>query len=104
MSVENSEKPAERDSGTGAVITGLVLFLLGFVVAFFPLWIARANTAPGHNWMSEGDPASGGAAIWGLMITVPMGGLVGLLGLIVFFVGLNKAKPTSPEPEDPDSL
>lgn len=101
------KKTEVKPENTGALVTliaGLVLFLLGFVVAFGPIWIARMNTKPGHNWMSEGDPSSAGTSMWLLIQTVPIGGIIGLIGLVLSILGFFNFKPAPPESQDPDSL
>jgi len=64
---------------------GCLLGLFGLALAFSPLLIAALSTQPGHNMWSEGDSASGGAAIWLMIFTLPVGGALGLVGLIRFF-------------------
>ncbi len=76
---DETNKVSTADKSSKA---GRVLIVIGAVVAFFPILIAILNTAPGHNWMSEGDPQSGGTAIWLMIFTLPIGGLIGLIGLV----------------------
>ena len=74
---------------------GLAFMIIGAVVAFFPVVIAIANTAPGHNWMSEGDEQSGGTALWFFMFTFPLGGIIGIFGLVKFIQAANKSSANS---------
>ena len=56
--------------------------VIAALVAFSPIFIAIARTTPGHNWMSEGDSQSGGAAIWLMLFTLPIGAVIGIFGLV----------------------
>jgi hypothetical protein len=72
---------------------GIVLMVTGAVVAFFPILIAILNTAPGHNWMSEGDSQSGGSAIWLMLFTLPLGSIFGIVGLVKLVMALSSKRP-----------
>lgn len=61
---------------------GLIWLAAGAVVAFSPLAMAFFATAPGHNMWSEGDSQSGGTYIWGMLITLPLGFIIGVIGLV----------------------
>ena len=64
----DQDKPYELNSPWAGCLGWGVVALL---VMFFPVFLAFANTAPGANIFSEGDPNSGGAAIWLMMFTIP---------------------------------
>ena len=68
--------------------TEFILLIVGFVVAFFPLALAFFSTAPGHNWMSEGDSQSGGSYIWAMLVSLPIGFVIGLVGFIRIIIKL----------------
>ena len=78
---------------------GLTFMVIGALVAFSPLAIAMANTAPGHNWMSEGDSQSGGAAIWLMMFTLPVGAIIGIYGLVKLIQSSRQGSATAAEVE-----
>jgi TRAP-type C4-dicarboxylate transport system permease small subunit len=69
---------------------GLITLVVGLLIIPSPIFLAWLSTAPGSNMWSEGDPNSGGAAIWLMFLTIPFGGLIALVGLILFLTGLAK--------------
>jgi hypothetical protein len=84
--------------------SGVIIMIIGALVAFSPLAIAIANTAPGHNWMSEGDSQSGGAAIWLMMFTLPVGAIIGIYGLVKLIQSATQSSTTTTSPEVADNL
>ena len=98
MSDENPELPKFEDpmanqtpsSGSGSGKAGGYTMGCGALIAFFPLILAFFSTAPGANMWSEGDSNSGGAALWLMMLTVPLGFIVGIVGLVIYLVGSSK--------------
>ncbi len=52
----------------------------GLILAFFPILIAFISTSSGHNMFNESDSSSGGTALWALIVTVPIGLLIALIG------------------------
>ena len=75
----------------GKLQAGLITMVVGGLVMFSPLFIAWIETAPGANMWSESDPNSGGAALWLFIFTLPLGLLIGLVGLILTIVGAVKS-------------
>lgn len=61
--------------------------LVGGMVLFSPLFIAWIETEPGANMWSESDPNSGGSALWLFIVTLPMGLLIGTVGLVITIIG-----------------
>jgi integral membrane sensor domain MASE1 len=59
--------------------------------AIFPVIVAFLSTAAGHNMYNESDSSSGGAALWLLMFTVPVGAIIVLIGAIMGFVRMVKS-------------
>ena len=98
--VQEQAKLAREKSSSGyssKPAFGLTFMVIGALVAFSPLAIAMANTAPGHNWMSEGDSQSGGAAIWLMMFTLPVGAIIGIYGLVKLIQSASKSAVKSGE-------
>jgi hypothetical protein len=91
---EESAPLSSQDSGTGGGSTNAGGYTMGCgaLIAFFPMIIAWFETAPGSNMWSEGDPNSGGAVLWLMMLTVPIGFFVGLIGLIMQISSSSKSK------------
>jgi hypothetical protein len=80
---------------------GVIWLIAGAVVAFSPLAMAFLSTAPGHNWMSEGDSQSGGSYIWGMLITLPVGFVIGVVGLVkIVNASFAPVEVTRPATED----
>jgi hypothetical protein len=69
-------------------IVGLGVCVIGVLIGFSPLILAIVQTAPGHNPFSEGDMGSGGASLWLMIATLPIGAGVIFVGLLTLFVGL----------------
>ena len=98
MSDETPELPKYEDpmanrkpsSGSDSAKAGGYTMGCGALIAFFPMILAWFETAPGANMWSEGDSNSGGAALWLMMLTVPVGFVVGIVGLIMFISGSSK--------------
>lgn len=81
-------------AGNASVKAGLIMLVLGLVIAVSPVLMAVVSTAPGHNMWSESDSQSGGSALWLLLMTIPLGGILGLVGLVMLIVGaLRPPKP-----------
>jgi flagellar biosynthesis protein FliQ len=78
----DSPAPARNTTGTAGIITMIV----GVVIAFLPLIIASISTTPGHNMWNESDSSSGAAAIWLLLITIPVGGITAIVGLVITII------------------
>jgi TRAP-type C4-dicarboxylate transport system permease small subunit len=75
--------------------------IVGVVIIFSPIALAFLSTAPGANMWSEGDPNSGGAAIWLMFFTIPLGGIIGIIGFIMMIVGAAKgSKPATSAGDD----
>ena len=95
------ETKAAREKSIGGLSSkpsfGLTFMIIGALVAFSPVAMAMANTAPGHNWMSEGDSQSGGAAIWLMMFTLPVGAIIGIYGLVKLIQSSRKRSAPSTE-------
>ena len=66
----------------------LSLLPIGVVVAVSPLVIAYFTTAVGHNMWNESDSSSGANAIWLMVITVPMGALIAIVGVVILLAKL----------------
>lgn len=64
--------------------------VIGLLIIPSPIFLAWISTAPGSNMWSEGDPNSGGSAIWLMLLTVPFGGLIALVGFIIFLIGISR--------------
>ena len=69
---------------------GAIIMASGVVVALSPLAMAFLATTPGHNMWSEGDSQSGGSYLWGMLMTLPLGLLIGLVGLVFIILGTVK--------------
>ena len=69
---------------------GAIIMASGVVVALSPLAMAFFATTPGHNMWSEGDSQSGGSYLWGMLMTLPLGLLIGLVGLVFIILGTIK--------------
>lgn len=84
------EPATVRKPDSGLIKSGSILMVLAVVIAFSPLAMAFLNTAPGHNMWSEGDSQSGGSAIWLMFATIPLGGILGIVGFVMLISGLMK--------------
>ena len=89
---EPQENPNQVPSREQSARNGIVVMVIGAVLAFFPILMAILNTAPGHNWMSEGDSQSGGAYIWLMLFTLPIGSTIGIFGLVKLIQARNSRR------------
>ena len=80
---QQGTQDAKSNTGTSA---GLITMVVGVVVAFFPLLIATFSTQNGHNMWNESDPSSGAAALWLMIITLPVGGIVAIVGFVTLII------------------
>jgi uncharacterized membrane protein len=78
----------ERKPLSSKVKRGIWLLAAGIVFAFSPIPLAYFTTAPGHNWMSEGDSQSGGSYMWAMIITLPLGLVTALVGLVTLILAM----------------
>jgi len=68
---------------------GLITMIGGIVFAFFPLVFALVSSAiTGGNPFSESEGS--GSAIWLMIVTLPLGGIAGIVGLVLLVVGQSK--------------
>jgi type IV secretory pathway VirB2 component (pilin) len=86
MSLEIKPKKAKR---VGLVLSklGAILSFGGILFAFAPVAIAFLSTPPGGNPFSEGG-GGGGAALWLMILTLPLGAIASIIGLVLMFVGI----------------
>jgi hypothetical protein len=77
-------------TGSGSSKAGGYTMGCGVLIVFFPLILAFFSTAPSANMWSEGDSNSGGSALWLMMLTIPLGFIVGIVGLAMYLVGSSK--------------
>ena len=77
---------------------GCSVGIVGVIVSISPLIIARATTPAGDNWMSEGS--GGGSAIWLMMFSVPVGFIIGVVGLRIFNAASASAKKAMQNPDE----
>lgn len=63
---------------------GLWTLILGSLFAISPIFLASISTPSGGNMYDESS--GGGAALWFLMVTIPVGGIVALIGLGMLIV------------------
>lgn len=90
---ENNLSPAgtpREGDPANTVKSGKTLMGCGTIFAFFPLIFTMVSTAPGSNMWDESDPNSGGAGLWALMVTLPIGFVAGLIGLVMYISGSSK--------------
>lgn len=83
------EAPIERatpSSMSSLAKAGLWTMLAGVVIAFSPIAIAFFSTLGGNMY----DETGGGAALWLLFMTIPLGFITGIVGLVLLIVGVNK--------------
>ena len=75
------------------VKVGLWIALAGIIVAFSPILFAFivALTSRGSMWSESGEGA--GAALWLLFFSVPAGGIVIVVGLVVGLTEKVKTRP-----------
>ena len=79
--VTSADSPAAARNTT--LTTGIITMVVGVVIVFLPLIIASISTTPGHNMWNEADSSSGAAALWLLLITIPVGGITSIVGLVL---------------------
>lgn len=90
---ENQLSPAgtpTQGNPVNTVKSGKTLMGCGTIFAIFPLFVAMFTTAAGSNMWNESDPNSGGAGLWALIVTVPIGFFVVLIGMSMYFAGKRK--------------
>lgn len=80
---------AKAKASKTLLIIGGCLTVLSPLFAFSPLAMAYLATPPGGNMWSEGGNG-GGSAIWLMFMTIPLGFLGLLAGIIVLIIGLVK--------------
>lgn len=83
-------KERSRQNGGGRVTSGCAVSGCGMLFAIFPVIFAFLSTAAGHNMYNESDSSSGGAGLWALMFTIPVGAVIVLIGAIMGFVRMVK--------------
>lgn len=74
---EQSKPDKQKSPGMGCLGYGVV----ALIVMFSPLFLAILNTKPGSNPLSEGDPGSGAAGIWLMMLTIPIAFVIVIVGI-----------------------
>ena len=82
----DSPAPVRNTMGT----TGIITMIVGVVIAFLPLIIASVSTSPGHNMWNESDSSSATAALFLLVITIPVGGITAIVGLVLTIVSVTR--------------
>ena len=90
---ENYSKPTEESINLNLAKTlksGKRTMGCGLIFAFLPIPLAALATSPGSNMWSESDPKSGGAGLWALIVTLPIGFLIGMVGLIMVISASSK--------------
>lgn len=85
----NAAAPATPARGVTRYL-GRLLSAGGILFMFSPLMLAAATTQPGHNMWSEGDSGSGGAAIWLMLITLPLGSCIIVAGIVVGIYNMSR--------------
>ena len=73
----------------GRAIDGALLILVALGFTFAPLAIAFLSTPPGGNMFSEGG-SGGGSAIWLMFITIPVGAILALIGVVRTLTGISQ--------------
>jgi len=86
MSLEIKPKKPKR-VGLALSTLGAILSFVGILFAFSPVAIAFSSTPPGGNPFSEGG-GGGGAALWLMILTLPIGAIVAIIGLVFLFIGI----------------
>ena len=85
----SDEGPANTPQ-SGQSNAGLWTLILGLLFAFSPVFLASTSTPAGGNMYDESS--GGGAALWLLMATIPLGGFVALIGLVIMIGNKSKKK------------
>ncbi|MEY3407470.1 MAG: hypothetical protein RL038_531 [Actinomycetota bacterium] len=91
----NPQEPETPQESGSSVNPGVVTLLVGLLIAVFPIILAAISTAPGSSIYNEGDPSSGAAALWLLLVSVPVGGLIAVVGLVWAITTSNKQKSSN---------
>lgn len=73
----------------GRAIDGALLTIVALGFTFAPLAIAFLSTPPGGNMFSEGGNG-GGSAIWLMFITIPVGAVLALIGVVRTLIGISR--------------
>jgi uncharacterized membrane protein len=76
-----------RSRSGGLVVWAVVLVVIGALIAVAPIVLA-ARSAHGGNM---GDESGAGAYLWGLFVTVPIGGVFFLAGVVLGTIALVRA-------------
>lgn len=72
---------------TDKIRMGVWTMYWGAFVAFCPMGLAALATAPGYSMWSEGSSQSGGSILWLMLMTVPAGLILGIVGLVMALSG-----------------
>jgi hypothetical protein len=86
MSLEIQPKSPKR-VGLALSKLGAILSFGGILFAFAPVALAFISTPVGGNPFSEGG-GGGGAAIWLMIITLPLGAITSIVGLVFMLSGI----------------
>jgi hypothetical protein len=89
MSDINSSQPRKpKRVGLSQAILGAILNLVGLAFAFSPFFLAViAAAASGGNPLSEGGGGTG-AVMWLMILTLPLGAVVSVVGLVFMLIGI----------------
>jgi len=82
-----NDQPVKKP-GRALLIIGSILTFGGLLFAFSPMLLAFLLTQPGHNPFSEGDAGSAGTLMWLMIVTLPVGGIASVVGLVVLTIGI----------------
>ena len=88
--MSNTWKPFQKGvkrTGLAVVTLGAIQIVAGLAFAFSPVLLAFLSTPPGGNMFSEGG-GGGGAAIWLMILTLPIGASVAMVGLVTMIGGV----------------
>ena len=88
---KNRERARKTAAKGGAVASGC-----GCLFAIFPAILIFLQGLQGIHPLNEGEP--GGGTPWLFLLTVPLGGLTFLIGLIFWPTNLRKVKPHVEKP------
>ena len=72
--------------GPDARVWGFRIMIAGLVVALFPLLLSALFSIGCENPFDE-SACSGAVALWYLLVTLPLGFLVSIVGLVLWLVG-----------------
>jgi hypothetical protein len=103
MSLEIKPIKAKR-VGLAQSKLGAIVGFGGILFAFSPVAIAFLSTPAGGNPFSEGG-GGGGAALWLMIMTLPLGAVASIIGLVFMFIGIvYSLKITTPIDSDNPEL